>query len=239
MRLAGHLYRQTADKIIERGKNIAAFVLEASPSDISFTDGSFMVDGTDRALHLFEAAEAAASGNLPDDNLGSLSAVAEIFTSLPTYPNGCHACEVEIDPETGVVVLLRYVGVDDVGRVINPLIVDGQTQGGIVQGLGQALAEECVYDPDSAQLLAGSFMDYCMPRAGDVPSFVLENNEVPAPNTVLGVKGGGEGGTTAAPPAIINAIVDALTDFGITHVEMPATPQKIWRMIAQSKHSKN
>ena len=239
MRLAGHLFRQTVDKIIERGRNIAAFVLDASPGDISFADGCFVVRGTTRELHLFEAAEAALSGNLPDDNQGPLVAVAEISTSLPTYPNGCHGCEVEVDPETGEVSILNYVGIDDVGRVINPMIVDGQTQGGIAQGVGQALAEECVYDAESAQLLAGSFMDYCMPRAGDVPASVLENNEVPAPNTFLGVKGAGEGGTTAAPPAIINAIVDALSIFAITHIDMPATPQKIWRLIEQSKHSQN
>jgi carbon-monoxide dehydrogenase large subunit len=151
--------------------------------------------------------------------------------SLPAYPNGCHAVEIEIDKDTGVVTILRYGGVDDVGRVINPMLVDGQTQGGIVQGVGQALYEECVYDPESGQLLAGSFMDYCMPRAADVPFFELENNVVPATNTFLGVKGGGEGGTTAAPPALINAIVDALSEFGVTHIEMPATPQKIWGLI--------
>jgi carbon-monoxide dehydrogenase large subunit len=234
MRLAGHLYRQTTDQIIERGRKIAAFVLDASPGDVTFEDGRFAIPGTNRSLHLFEAAEAAVGGELPDDLSGALSAVAEISTSLPTYPNGCHAAEVEIDNETGEVSILRYVGVDDVGRVINPLIVDGQTQGGIVQGIGQALAEECVYDRGSAQLLTGSFMDYCMPRADDVPSFVLEFNEVPAPNSFLGVKGGGEGGTTAAPPALINAIVDALSDYGVSHIDMPATPQKIWRLIKQA-----
>jgi len=137
-----------------------------------------------------------------------------------------------------LVKIVRYVGVDDVGRVINPLIVDGQTQGGIVQGVGQALMEECIYDKKNAQLLSGSFMDYSIPRADNVPFFILENNEIPTPNTFLGVKGGGEGGTTAAPAALINAIVDALSNFGITHVEMPATPEKIWRLIMEHKYTK-
>ena len=231
MRLAGHLYRQTSNEIIAKGKEIAAFALEASVSDISFTNGRFQIEGTDRALHLFDAAAAAISGDLPNDLSGPLRSEIEIMDSLPAYPNGCHAVEVEIDRDTGVVTILRYSGVDDVGRIINPMLVDGQCHGGIVQGVGQALGEECTYDPESGQLLAGSFMDYHMPRADDVPFFALENNEVPATNTFLGVKGGGEGGTTAAPPALINAIVDALSEFGVTHVEMPATPQKIWRLI--------
>ncbi|MBK17805.1 MAG: hypothetical protein CMM52_03060 [Rhodospirillaceae bacterium] len=231
MRLAGHLYRQTTDEIIARGKEIAAFALEASVRDIIFKDGRFCIEGTDRALHIFDAAAAAASEDLPDDLSGPLKAVAEINDSLPTYPNGCHACEVEVDRDTGAVKILRYAGVDDVGRVINPMIVDGQCHGATVQGVGQALGEDCIYDPESGQLLAGSFMDYYMPRADEVPFFVTENNVVPATNTFLGVKGGGEGGTTAAPPALINAIVDALTEFGVTHIDMPATPQKIWRLI--------
>ncbi len=231
MRLAGHLYRQTAEEIVTRGKEIAAFALEASARDIVFKNGRFSIEGTDRALHLFDAAKAAASGDLPDDLSGPLKAVAEINDSLPTYPNGCHACEVEVDRDTGAVTILRYAGVDDVGRVINPMIVDGQCHGATVQGVGQALGEECTYDSKSGQLLAGSFMDYYMPRADEVPFFLTENNEVPATNTFLGVKGGGEGGTTAAPPAIINAIVDALSEFGVTHIDMPATPQNIWKLI--------
>ena len=231
MRLAGHLYRQTVNEIIAKGKEIAAFALEASVRDISFTNGRFQIEGTDRALHLFDAAAAAVSGDLPVDISGPLRSEVEIMDSLPAYPNGCHAVEVEIDRDTGEVTILRYSGVDDVGRIINPMLVDGQCHGGIAQGVGQALGEECIYDPESGQLLAGSFLDYHMPRADDLPFFALENNEVVAPNTFLGVKGGGEGGTTAAPPALINAIVDALSEFGVTHVDMPATPQKIWRLI--------
>ena len=231
LRLAGHLYRQTADAIIERGRQIAALELEAAVGDITFADGSFAIAGTDRAIDLFEVAKLAAGDTLPGHLSGPLSAVAEISEPLPTYPNGCHACEVRIDPETGVVSIVRYVGVDDVGRVINPMVVDGQTHGGIVQGIGQALMEECRYDAINAQVLSGSLMDYALPRAGDVPFFTLENNEIPAPNNFLGVKGGGEGGATAAPAALINAIVDALSGFGVSHIDMPATPQKIWELI--------
>lgn len=235
MRLAGFLYRQTCEEIIDRAVKIAAHVLEASEEDLVFEAGGFRIEGTDRSMHLFDIAEAATGGNLPEELHGPLRAVAEISKPLPTYPNGCHIAEVEIDPDTGIVDIVRYSGVDDVGRVINPLIVDGQTQGGIVQGVGQALMEHCVYDPDSAQVLAGSFMDYCMPRADDVPSFDLAFNEVPAPSTLLGVKGGGEGGTTAAPPALINAIVDALSEFGVKHMEMPATPERVWRAINDAR----
>lgn len=235
MRLAGYLYRQTCEEIIDRAAEIAAYVLEASTEDLVFEGGSFVIKGTDRSLHLFGIAEIALGDKLPEKLRGPLRAVAEISAPLPTYPNGCHVAEVEIDPETGIVEIVRYTGVDDVGRVINPLIVDGQTHGGIVQGVGQALMEHCLYDPDSAQVIAGSFMDYTMPRADDVPSFQLANNEVMAPNNMLGVKGGGEGGTTAAPPALINAIIHALADYGVRHMDMPATPEKIWRAIQQGQ----
>jgi carbon-monoxide dehydrogenase large subunit len=231
MKLAGHLYRQTADDIIERGAQISAHLLEASRDDILFHDGQFEIEGTDRSVHLFDVAREATGENVPEELRGPLRAVAEIAAPLPTYPNGCHAAEVEIDPETGVVEIVVYVGVDDPGTVINPLVVDGQTHGGAVQGIGQALMEACTYDPDSGQLLAGSFMDYAMPRADDVPSFDTAFNEVPAPSTELGVKGGGEGGATAAPPAIVNAICDALLEYGVRHIEMPATPERIWRAI--------
>ena len=156
---------------------------------------------------------------------------------LPTFPNGCHACEVEIDADTGAVTIERYVGVDDVGRVINPMIVDGQMHGSTAQGVGQALLEEGVYDRDTGQLLSGSFMDYAMPRADMFPSFLCETNEVLAPNNPLGVKGGGEGGTTGAPPAVINAVVDALRDFGVRDVPMPATPERVWRAMRGSSLS--
>ena len=164
-------------------------------------------------------------------------ASSEITKLLPTFPNGCHVCEVEIDPETGTVSIVRYTGIDDVGRVINPMLVDGQTHGGIAQGVGQAMFEDCVYDRESGQLLSGSFADYSMPRADMFPPFLLEVNEVPAPNNPLGVKGAGEGGATGAPPAVINAIVDALREFGVDHIEMPATAEKVWRAIHEGRRA--
>jgi carbon-monoxide dehydrogenase large subunit len=229
MRLGGHLFRQTADEIIEKGKRIAAHLLEAAAADVVFGDGAFSVAGTDRRISLFDVAVAADSRDVPEDLRGPLAAVADIDKPLPAYPNGCHIAEVEIDPETGTLKIVRYTGVDDVGRVINPLLADGQTQGGAVQGLGQAMMECCVHDPNSGQLLTGSFMDYSMPRADDVPFFDLGHNEVPTPTNLFGAKGAGEGGTTGAPPALINAIVHALRDYGVEHIEMPATSESIWR----------
>ena len=236
MRLAGTLMKQASDDIIDKGRRIAEHVLEAPFSDIAFSDGVFTVAGTDRTIGIFEVARAAA-GNpyLPDDLRGKLGAAREIATPLTTFPNGCHVCEVEIDAETGNVDIVRYAGVDDVGRVINPLLVDGQTHGGTAMGIGQALMEQCVYDRESGQLLSGSFMDYAMPRADDLPFFRLAHNEVPAPNNPLGIKGAGEGGTAGAPPAVINAMVDALRELGVSHVEMPATPERVWRAIRAAR----
>lgn len=236
MRLGGHLFKQTADEIIEKGRRIAAHLLEAAAEDVTYENAGFTVAGTDRRIGLFDVAAAAAADTrgIPDDLRGPLAAVAGIDKPLPAYPNGCHVAEVEIDPETGVLEILRYTGVDDIGRVINPLLADGQTQGGAVQGLGQAMMECCIHDPASGQLLTGSFMDYAMPRAADVPFFDLGHNEVPTPTNLLGAKGAGEGGTTGAPPALINAVVDALRDYGVAHVEMPATPERIWRAMRRA-----
>ena len=226
MRLGGLLIGQASAEIVEKGKRVAAGVLEAAATDIEFAKGRFTVAGTDRSIGIFEAAAAAqASGG------EKLAASAERTTMLPTFPNGCHVCEVEIDPDTGKVTVVGWGAVDDVGRVINPMMVDGQTHGGIAQGVGQALLEDCVYDRGSGQLLSGSFADYAMPRADVFPEFHLKNNEVPAPNNPLGVKGAGEGGATGAPPAMINAIVDALREYGVRDLEMPATPERVWRAI--------
>ncbi len=236
MRLAGQLFRQTSNAIIDKGKRIAAHMLEAAVEDIAFADGRFQVSGTDKSLSLFETAAAAdgAVPELPEDLQGELAAVSDIDVPMPAYPNGCHIAEVEIDPDTGTVEILRYTGVDDVGRVINPLLVDGQTQGGLVQGIGQAVLECCRHDT-SGQLLTGSFMDYAMPRADDVPYFRLLHNEVPSTNNLMGIKGAGEGGTTGAPAAVMNAILDALSDYGVAHLDMPATPERIWRAIAMAR----
>jgi aerobic carbon-monoxide dehydrogenase large subunit len=227
MRLGGLLMGRAADEIVARGRKLAARALQADAAQIAFARGRFHVAGTERAIGLFEAARLA--GELDEPEL-TLEASAEITTMMPTFPNGCHAVEVEVDPETGAVMIERYVGIDDVGRVVNPLIVDGQMHGSTVQGLGQALLENCVYDRDG-QLLSGSFMDYAMPRAHMFPSFKVENNEVLAPSNPLGVKGAGEGGSTGAPPAVINAIVDALREFGVRDVPMPATSERIWHAI--------
>jgi carbon-monoxide dehydrogenase large subunit len=226
MRLGGLLIGRAVANIVERGKKLAARALQADAAQIEFTGGQFRVAGTERAIGLFAAAALATEFGEP---ALALESSHEISTMLPTFPNGCHIAEVEIDPDTGELEILRYAGVDDVGRVINPLLVDGQMHGSTAQGVGQALLEDCVYDRGSGQLLSGSFMDYAMPRADMFPTFQAETNEVLAPNNPLGVKGAGEGGTTAAPPALINAIIDALRDYGVRHIEMPATPEKIWR----------
>ena len=232
MRLAGLLMGRASDEIVSRGKKVAARALQANAVEIEFADGRFRVADSERSVDLFAAARLAEEFNEPELRL---EAASEITTMLPTFPNGCHACEVEVDPDTGAVTIERYVGVDDVGRVINPLIVDGQMHGSTVQGLGQALMEDCVYDPDSGQLLSGSFMDYAMPRAAMFPSFEAETNEVPAPNNPLGVKGAGEGGSTGAPPALINAIMDAIREFGVRDITMPATPWRVWQAIQQGR----
>jgi aerobic carbon-monoxide dehydrogenase large subunit len=234
MRLGGLLLGRAAAEIVDRGKKLAARALQADAAKIEFEAGRFRVSASERTIGLFEVAALPAEFNEPQL---ALEASSEITTMLPTFPNGCHACEVEVDPDTGTVAIVRYVGVDDVGRVINPLLVDGQMHGSTAQGVGQALLENCVYDRETGQLLSGSFMDYAMPRADMFPTFVSENNEVLAPNNPLGVKGAGEGGTTGAPPAVINAIVDALRGNGLKNVRdvaMPATPERVWRAI----HSK-
>ena len=231
MRLAGHLFGLSGDQIIEKGKRIAGHVLEASPADIEYSAGRFRIAGTDRSLGLFEAAGQA---GLPEDLAGDLEGSAQVTELIPAFPNGTHVVEVEVDPESGVVHIVRYTAIDDVGRVINPLLVDGQTHGGIAQGVGQALMENGVYDRDG-QLLAGSFMDYAMPRADQLLYYDLDLNEVPAPSTKLGVKGGGEGGTTGAPAAVVSAIVDALSELGVRHMEMPATPERVWRAIRDAR----
>jgi carbon-monoxide dehydrogenase large subunit len=230
MRMAGTVIVKAADALIAKGKRIAAHALEAAETDIVFAHGRFTVAGTDRSLTLFEAAGAA-----PQANVNGLSAVEDNEMHTPVFPNGCHVCEIEVDPETGALDIVRYTAVDDVGRAINPLIVDGQTHGGIVQGVGQAMWEQCVFDPNSGQPLCGSFMDYAMPRADQFPSFATALNEVPSPTNPLGVKAGGEGGTTPAPGVIVNAVVDALRPLGIDDLTMPLTPLTVWRAIRAAR----
>jgi carbon-monoxide dehydrogenase large subunit len=232
MRMASIVMGIATDAIIAKGRRIAAHLLEAAEADIGFRDGGFAVEGTDRGIGIFETARAAETRNdLPDDLRGPLAAVGDETVRVAGYPYGSHLCEVEVDPETGVVEIVRYAAVDDVGRAVNPLILHGQTHGGIAQGVGQALMEQCHYDARTGQLLSGSLMDYALPRADTLPFFATELSEVPSPTNRLGVRAGGEGGTTPALGVVINAIVDALAEFGVEHVEMPATPERVWRAI--------
>ncbi|MGP0093389.1 MAG: xanthine dehydrogenase family protein molybdopterin-binding subunit [Xanthobacteraceae bacterium] len=236
MRLAGIVIGGAADVIIAKGKRIAGHALEAGEHDIVFADGQFAVTGTDRRIGLFEVAAAAQAGaDLPDDLRGPLKAACDETVRLCAFPFGSHVCEVEIDPEVGAVDVVNYVAVDDVGRAVNPLILHGQAHGGIAQGVGQALLEQCVYEPESGQLLSASFMDYAMPRANGLPTFVTAISEVPSPTNRLGIRGGGEGGTTPALAVVVNAVVDALRDYGVEHLEMPVTSERIWQAIETGK----
>jgi carbon-monoxide dehydrogenase large subunit len=236
MRLAGIVMGSASDAIVDKGKKIAAHMLEAAEDDIGFAAGRFTVKGTDRAVGIFDVAAAAEKNDqtLPEDLRGPLAATADETIRQLGFPYGAHVCEVEIDPETGALDLVSYVAVDDVGRAINPMVVHGQTHGGAAQGIGQALWECCTYDAQG-QMLSASFMDYAMPRADIVPSFTTAISEVLTPTNKLGVRGAGEGGTTGALAAVVNAVVDALAEFGVTHMEMPVTPERIWRAIRARK----
>lgn len=235
MIVSGNAIIGAADKVIERGKQIAAHVLEAAAADIEFHAGRFVIAGTDRAVGLMELAAQINGGlALPPELPQSLD-VAEIYDGPPSaFPNGCHIAEVEVDAETGIVEVVKYTFVNDFGVVINPLLVNGQAHGGIVQGIGQALREHTVYDADG-QLLTGSYMDYAMPRADDAPLFQHEFHSVPATTNPLGAKGCGEAGCAGALPSVVNALVDALAEFGIRHIDMPATPERVWRAIRAAR----
>ena len=230
--LGGSAATIAADKIIAKAHRIAAHTLEAAEDDIEFTDGSFRVVGTDRVVGLKDVAAAAyVPSRVPKGLETGLYEVASFSPEIPNFPNGCHVCEVEIDPETGATKVLRYVVVDDVGTIINKLTLEGQIHGGVVQGIGQAFTEHLVYDRNSGQLLSGSLMDYGLPRADEVPSFEMDENPVPTKTNPLGIKGAGEAGNVGALAAIMNAVVDALSPLGITHLDLPATPESVWRAI--------
>jgi len=231
--VGGPALSRATDKVIAKGKKIAAHLLEAADTDIEFEAGLFRVTGTDRTKAFAEIAGAAYTPvNYPLEILEPGLEEQAFYDPVNfTYPGGAHIAEVEIDPGTGVVELLSYVGVDDIGLVINPMIVKGQLHGGIVQGVGQALFENCVYDNESGQLLSGSFMDYAMPRADRVPNMTVESLSTMCTHNGLGVKGCGEVGTIGSPATVINAVVDALAHLGVTHVDMPASPNRIWRVI--------
>jgi carbon-monoxide dehydrogenase large subunit len=231
LRLGSIVMLGASNEIIEKGMRIASHVLEAAVADLEFAEGRFAVKGTDRSIGIFEVAAAAVQRNdLPDD-LRTLDGVGDETITLPAFPYGCHVCEVEVDPDTGVVAIANYSAVDDVGRAVNPMIVHGQVHGGIAHGIGQALLERIWYHPESGQLLSGSLMDYAIAHADELPSYVTELSEVPSPTHPLGIRPAGEGGTTPALAAVTNAIVDALAEFGVTHIEMPATSERVWRAI--------
>jgi aerobic carbon-monoxide dehydrogenase large subunit len=235
MRLAGIVMGKASDAIIEKGKKIAGHMLETAEDDIAFDGGRFVVKGTDRSVGIFDAAAAAMDGKaVPQELSGPLAATSDETVKQLGFPYGAHVCEVEIDPDTGALALVNYTAVDDVGRAINPMVVDGQTHGGAAQGIGQALWELCAYDAEG-QLLSASFMDYAMPRADLLPSFITDISQVLSPTNKLGVRGAGEGGTTGALGAVVNAVVDALAEFGVSHIEMPVTPERIWQAIHAPK----
>jgi carbon-monoxide dehydrogenase large subunit len=239
MRLGSIVIKKSSDRLIEKGLRIAEHLLETAAADIEFSSGRFAVKGTNHVVGLFEVARAAAErADLPDDLRGPFTAICDETVAEASYPYGAHVCEVEVDPDTGNVTLINYAAVDDVGRAVNPLIIHGQIHGGIAQGVGQALLEHCHYDPKSGQLLAGSFMDYAMPRACDLPFYATALSEVPSSTHPLGIRPAGEGGTVPALAVVINAIVDALSDFGVRHIEMPATPQRVWQAIQEARRSR-
>jgi carbon-monoxide dehydrogenase large subunit len=234
---SGQAIVEAAAKVVEQGRQIASHALEASAGDIEFKDGRFVVAGTDRAIDIMELAQKVRSGmSLPPEGPQSLD-VKHVSDGAPSaYPNGCHVCEVEIDPDTGNTEVVKYVAVNDFGTIINPMLVDGQTHGGVVQGIGQTLLEHVVYD-EQGQLLSGSYMDYAMPRAHHTPNFEVLSHPVPAKTNPLGVKGCGEAGCAGSLTSIMNAVVDALSDYGIKHIDMPASPSRVWQAIqdAQTK----
>lgn len=234
--IGGSALHNASLKIVEKARKIAAHQLEASEADIEFADGLFRVSGTDRDISLKDVAKASfLPAKLPAGVEPGLYETATFAPDQDTYPNGSHVCEVEIDPETGTVEIIGYKVVDDVGIMINPTIVKGQIHGGIAQGVGQILMEQVAYDPESGQLLSGSFMDYAMPRADNFSDMEIASNEVPTQRNPLGVKGAGEAGTVGAMPALMNAIMHALSEVGVRSLDMPATPDRIWRAIQDAQ----
>ncbi|HEY8611533.1 MAG TPA: molybdopterin cofactor-binding domain-containing protein, partial [Roseomonas sp.] len=225
----------TTATVIEKGKQAASEALEASPGDIEFSSGRFAIAGTDRAIGILELAQAQQARAARGESVTLLDAAEIAAIPRHTFPNGCHVAEVEVDPDTGLVSVLRYVVTDDVGHALNPLIVRGQVHGGVAQGIGQAMLERTAYDPESGQLLSASFMDYALPRAGDLPEIEVALLSIPCLTNPLGVKGAGEAGAVGSPPALMNALVDALSPDGITHLDMPATPEVVWKALETAR----
>jgi aerobic carbon-monoxide dehydrogenase large subunit len=235
--VGGSALKAASDAVIAKGKMLAAALMEADAADIEFKDGHYRVVGTDKAIPIIEVAKAsyAPMGPIADKFGVGLDASGSFSPNPPSHPNGAHVCELEVDPDTGEVRIDRYFVVDDLGRVLNPMIVRGQIHGGVVQGIGQALIEHQVYDRQSGQLVSGSFMDYGMPRADMLPSVEAELEEVPCKTNPLGVKGIGESGTIGAPPTVINALIDALAPLGVAAIDMPATPLRVWETIRRAQ----
>jgi carbon-monoxide dehydrogenase large subunit len=227
--VGGVAVQRAGEAAAEAGRRLAGDMLEAAEADIELVDGRYRVLGTDRDVGLFEVA-ASAGGR-------GLEGAGNFQPSIHTFPNGCHVCELEIDAATGVPEIVRYTIVDDFGVVLNPLMLAGQVHGGVAQGIGQALLEEAVYDA-TGQLLSGTFLDYAMPRAIGIPDIAFSTVEVRCRTNPLGMKGAGEAGAIGAPPAVINAVVDALADFGVRHVDMPATPERLWRLVTERSAAK-
>jgi carbon-monoxide dehydrogenase large subunit len=236
MAVGGPAILNACNKIIEKAKKIAAHILEASESDVEFKDGVFQISGTDRELTFAEVSLAAyVPHNYPIEEIEPGLDENAFYDPLNfSFPAGCHICEVEVDPETGEIIINNFTAVDDVGRVINPMIVEGQVQGGLAQGIGQALLEGCVYDK-SGQLLTGSYMDYTMPRADNMPNFNVSTQSVLGASNPLEVKGVGEVGAIGSPPAVINAVLDALNPLGVSDISMPASPLKVWQAIQKAQ----
>ncbi|PYN55635.1 MAG: carbon monoxide dehydrogenase [Candidatus Rokuibacteriota bacterium] len=232
---AGSAAVEATAAVVAAGTTMAAHLLEAAAADIEFADGAFRVVGTHRSIAIFDVARAAAAGKLPPALGTTLGAARMHENAAFAFANGCEVCELEVDPETGAIEIVALTVVDDSGRAVNPMIVHGQMHGAVAQGIGQALIERCAYDPATGQLLSGSFLDYAIPRADDLPAISVTSRDVPSPTNPLGVKGAGEGGTVGAPGAVIHAILDALTPLGVTHLDMPATPERVWQAIRHAR----
>ena len=230
----GQAIQVTADAVIDKGKLAAAEALEAAPADIAFADGRFSIVGTDRGIDIITLAATQRQKAAAGEHASTLDTAEVVNVAEHTFPNGCHMAEVEVDPETGMVEIVRYRVCDDFGKTVNPMIVRGQVHGGVSQGLGQALLERTSFDA-SGQLVTGSFMDYALPRAADFPDIEVDLIEVPSVSNPLGVKGAGEAGSVGSPPALINAIIDALSVDGVTHIDMPATPESVWQALSMAK----
>jgi aerobic carbon-monoxide dehydrogenase large subunit len=240
MHMGGTALYLAAQTVLAKARALAAHLLQAGASEVNFIAGRFTVGTGERGIDLLALAEAARDpANLPDGMTPGLDTDAYNDSDVFTFPSGCHAAEVEIDPETGAVTLERYTAIDDYGRLINPMLAVGQVQGGLAQGIGQALIECTVYDAETGQLISGSFMDYALPRADDLPMFDLTLTELPTAVNPLGVKGAGQAGCIAAPQTIINAILDALSPLGIDAIDMPATPERLWRAVRNAHRADN